>query len=98
MINFLQQKRQINKDYTALYFALYMQGGWGMTVGYTPIPMYLANMQKRLLDYQELHSIDCNGELLAASLILESQLISPPAGIQTSGCTSTIVGRWRPCC
>lgn len=67
MINLIQHTGDINKDFSALYFALYMQGEWGVEVGYKPIPLYLANMRKRLCDYQILSAGDCNNELFIES-------------------------------
>ena len=67
MQNLLQHSEDINADFAALYFAQYMQGEWGVQVGYIPTPMYIANMQKTLLDYQELGAADCHYELFIAS-------------------------------
>jgi len=47
----------INKDFTSLYFALYMDGEWGVQVGFNTLPMWFVNMRKQLVDWQ--NSSDC---------------------------------------
>lgn len=67
MVNLRLHTEDINKDFSALYFALYMEGEWGIEVGYNVPPAYITNMQKRLCDYQNLCADDCHHELFLAS-------------------------------
>jgi len=67
MENLRLHSEEIDKNFSSLYFALYMQGEWGIEVGYKTYPAYLTNMRKRLCDFQELASGDCNNELFIAS-------------------------------
>jgi len=54
MIRDLKPDRDdINTDVCDLYFALYMDGEWGVQVGYVLTPSYIADTQKTLLDWQE---------------------------------------------
>lgn len=44
-------RAEIDREVTDLYFAMYMQGEWGVIVGY--VPNSIANTRKTLLDWQE---------------------------------------------
>jgi len=46
-------RESINEEVCDLYFAMYMEGEWGVQVGYVPTPSYIADTQKTLLDWQE---------------------------------------------
>lgn len=50
--NFAQDIVSINKDYTSLYFAMYMQDMYGVEVGYIPVDMEIINMHKELAEWQ----------------------------------------------
>lgn len=100
MMNLIAHSESIDKDFTSLYFAEYMQRLWMVTVGYGKNlpPMYLVNMRKRLCDWQVLNSVDCDGEYAAASRVLQSELLIYPV-LGTSGtCALTVASRWSGCC
>lgn len=66
MLDYTIHKDSINKEFTSTYFSMYMNGEWGVqTGGYKPVPMYIVNMKKTLLDWQE--ALDCSSLLCAAS-------------------------------
>jgi hypothetical protein len=67
MINYLQHSKEIDGDFSALYFHMYSKGYWKIELGYKPLPIWYANSRKTLLDWQRLASVDCDGEYLAAS-------------------------------
>ncbi len=50
--NFAQDIVSINKDYTSLYFAMYMNDAYGVEVGYIPVDMEVINMHKELAEWQ----------------------------------------------
>lgn len=57
MENYKAHTEEINGDFTALYFSLYMQGEWGIQVGYQTLPVWYVNMRKKLADWQ--NDSDC---------------------------------------
>ncbi len=67
MKNYLIQSKDIDGDFTALYFAMYMDREYGVQVGYTTLPIWGVNMKKTLLSYQQLSSVDCHDEYFNAS-------------------------------
>lgn len=52
MTNFKLHTKQINQDYCSSYFAMYMNGEYGIEVGYNIIPAQISTMNKELLDWQ----------------------------------------------
>lgn len=52
MTNYKDNIRDIDRDYTSLYFAMFMHDEYGVDVGYTPVPYLVVNMQKELADWQ----------------------------------------------
>ena len=47
-----KDKCQIEQEYTDLYIALYMKDFWGVTVGYTTVPLLTATQKLYLLNWQ----------------------------------------------
>lgn len=81
MRDYKKDARSINKDYTSTYFALYMQGEWGIEVGYKPAFQYIADMKKSLLDIQL--AADCCSLCTNAS---QSIVINSYAGLNPHPC------------
>ena len=52
MTNFKLHTTQYNKDYCSSYFAAYMNGEWGIEVGYKVLPIQIVTMNKELMDWQ----------------------------------------------
>lgn len=52
MINYKDNITNINRDYTSLYFGMFMFDEYGVEIGYKPVPYYIINMQKELADWQ----------------------------------------------
>lgn len=76
MTNFGKEIGSINKDYTSSYFAEYMQGEYGVTVGYAPVPLYIINMKKTLADWQL--GSDCEKELCKLSKQQQVNILAYP--------------------
>ncbi len=69
MDNLKKHTREIDGDFISYYFAQYMQGEWGIEVGYQTLPAWWINYRKQLADWQNLQ--DC------CSLCAESKLPKP---------------------
>ena len=52
MDNLKRHIREINKDFTSLFFAMYMKGFWQVEVGYKTLPLWYVTMRKELADWQ----------------------------------------------
>lgn len=52
MTNFKHDIRQVNQDFCSSYFAMYMNGEWGIEVGYNVIPPEISTMNKELMEWQ----------------------------------------------
>ncbi len=50
--NLTDHSQEINKSFIDLYFAMYMDGEWGVTVGYVPDDPYMVETEQTLLDWQ----------------------------------------------
>ena len=80
MTNFKLDKKQVNLDYCSSYFALYMNGEWGIEVGYKVIPAEISTMNKELMDWQ----VDsdccalCNASIQSQSFTVSSYAVLSP--------------------
>lgn len=52
MTNFKLDIRQVNQDFCSSYFAMYMNGEYGIEVGYKVIPAEISTMNKELMEWQ----------------------------------------------
>lgn len=52
MTDFKLDIKQVNQDYCSSYFAMYMNGEWGIEVGYKVIPVEIVTMNKELMEWQ----------------------------------------------
>jgi len=98
MTNFKLHKKEVNENFCSSYFANYMNGEWGIEVGYKVPIMEIVNMNKILLDWQEdsdccsLCKVSTQDQFFTiASYGVLSSNPCPPffplfAGIQTAPC------------
>jgi len=84
MENLIEHIKDINEEYCATYLADYMNSEWGVTVGYTPTPMHIANMRKDLADTQTAN--DCCA-LCAASVLSQPITITQYAVLSANQCS-----------
>jgi len=90
--NYIIQGAEIDLDFTGAMYAMYMQGEWGIEVGYKVQPLWYVGMRKQLFDYQVLCSTDCNNELRDASYG------HYPVTCCSSGSTLTVTTGTTTCC
>jgi len=62
--NLLVHSEEINKSFIDLYFAMYMDGEWGVTVGYVPDDPFMVETERTLLEWQQ-NSDCCRSALLS---------------------------------
>lgn len=83
MTDFRIQRVQINESYCSSYLAAYMNGEWGIEVGYNVPVMEIVTMNKELLDWQE--NSDC-GSLCGKSVQDQFFTIVSYAVLSTNPC------------
>lgn len=80
MTNFKLDARQVNVDYCSSYFAMYMNGEWGIEVGYKVIPSEISTMNKELLEWQLASDCCalCNSSTQPQSFTISSYAVLSP--------------------
>lgn len=98
MTDFRLERKKVNNDYCSSYLALYMDGEYGIEVGYNVPPAQISTMNKELLDWQE--GSDCCA-LCGQSVLDQDFTITSYAVLSPNPCTPLVPlfagGQCCPC-